>query len=208
MFPSHHSLPSFYCWAWHRNLWDILLISLSQLSWLCPFPISCAPKLLAGRAVWETESPWCASRTELLFNSWNIAILSRVFIQIQSILPCKPLWRKVILPHLNERGTGFEPRLLIFQMKFLTILCSFLNRSQYPLFALYIQSNIHWVRGRNISLVGSSHFVTISMIVLFKLLFSETAILEKAFFYSSTWWWSPLMKTFWGQSVGWILIHW
>lgn len=37
-----HSL-SFYCWAQRHPVWSISLVSLVQLSWLCPLPTSCPP---------------------------------------------------------------------------------------------------------------------------------------------------------------------
>jgi len=57
----------FYCWAWCHMVWNIPLVSLGGLSWLCILPNSCPPPALligsqgAGRL--RDRKSWCCART-------------------------------------------------------------------------------------------------------------------------------------------------
>lgn len=64
-------------WAQDDMLWVIPLISLGQLSWLCPVPVPWATQLLTSRALWgigKSLMLWkhCsnASETSLCYNDY------------------------------------------------------------------------------------------------------------------------------------------
>ena len=64
--------PSFYCWAWCPMVWDIPLVILGHLSWLCALPVPCAPPIpLLVRQ--KQKSPWlCASTALQQLKHWCV----------------------------------------------------------------------------------------------------------------------------------------
>lgn len=87
--PLPTSPASFYCWAQHHIVWNILFINGDQLPQLCPCPASCAPPnfLLVGHCE-KKKRPWQCTRTAqqqpkhlCLVNTSLITILKHTTIQ-------------------------------------------------------------------------------------------------------------------------------
>lgn len=76
-------LPQFYCSEWYHMVWDILLSSLSQLSWLHPLPAYCALPVhgLAGQYE-KLESPWLRASMSVLSTLFSFWIQNAALYQL------------------------------------------------------------------------------------------------------------------------------
>ena len=98
--PYPHSLQFIY-WAWHHTVWNTLLATLGQLSWLCPFPTSCAPPAFSLAGHENLKNPWLQSK-HYLATTENISVLSTFFSYwIQDITLYQLLERKLTLSQLK-----------------------------------------------------------------------------------------------------------
>lgn len=54
-YPSPHLSTSFYCEMWWHRVWNIPVVGWGHVCWRCSYQLLVHPRILAGRAAWETE---------------------------------------------------------------------------------------------------------------------------------------------------------
>lgn len=67
-------LPPFYCRVWHYMIWNIILVSLGQLScWIPSQPLGHPQPTYGWGAKWENTRPWiCTTTTQQNTKHWCV----------------------------------------------------------------------------------------------------------------------------------------
>ena len=89
---------SFYCWAWHHTVWNILLVSWGQLSWFYPIPDSFEPHW-QGKARSRKDLACVSTAQQQLEHQ---CVINSICTQIRNTAPCEKLWVNPIPSQINS----------------------------------------------------------------------------------------------------------